>query len=569
MVVSGLTLTDGAASRDQDPSFSHGGAVHANGADLTLEQVVVADSQAADNGGGVSVEGGTLLVAASTITGNSADNGYNVGGGIHFDSAGAAGTALEVRGSIISENAAGPYGGGISALGPAPVTVTGSTISDNTASYTFSGMEVYIVEGSGGGVAADHLTVVGSRVIGNEAGSKGGGLSARSVVVSGSTIADNVAGDQGGGLHVSEYAQDEFHLDSSTVTGNRAPAGGGLYVGADLPVDLRMATLAANVGGGLFSNGEVALQGTVIGMNAGGDLAGQGSATLAYSLVQDPRLFPYTDLGGSIIGEDPLVGPLADHGGATETMLPASNSPVIDQGGRYGATSDQRGFPRPADDADTPNAVDGSDIGSVELTDAELAGPPQVASTARPTIAGLARVGETLHADGGGWEPDDVTLSYQWLRNDVPVPGATSASYTLTSSDLGRYLYGYDTRSRMSVRVTAAADGHRDGTRTSDHTAFVGKGILRMDGRPRVEGRPEVGSVLWARPWQATVAPRPRSVLVEWFLDGRSVGRASGDLRFRLRPQSRGQRVEVSFTYRAPKAYRSLTYVVEKRRRVR
>jgi hypothetical protein len=50
-------------------------------------------------------------------------------------------------------------------------------------------------------------------------------------------------------------------------------------------------------------------------------------------------------------------------------MLPADNSPVIDQGDAFGAVQDQRGVPRPVGLPGYPNAAggDGSDIGSVEL----------------------------------------------------------------------------------------------------------------------------------------------------------------------------------------------------------
>ena len=119
------------------------------------------------------------------------------------------------------------------------------------------------------------------------------------------------------------------------------------------------------------------------------------------SLVQDPRKTAPVAGGGSIIGEDPLLGPLADHGGPTETLLPASNSPVIDRGDAFGATTDQRGSARPVDHTQVPDAADGSDIGAVEVTATEMTGLPQVGSTARPIIAGRFRVGQTLHTDGG------------------------------------------------------------------------------------------------------------------------------------------------------------------------
>src|SRR5262249_46860660 len=59
-----------------------------------------------------------------------------------------------------------------------------------------------------------------------------------------------------------------------------------------------------------------------------------GAFTLTRSLVQTPD--DGTILAGStgyLVGEDPLLGPLGDHGGGTRTMLPAVGSPAIDAGG--------------------------------------------------------------------------------------------------------------------------------------------------------------------------------------------------------------------------------------------
>ena len=76
---------------------------------------------------------------------------------------------------------------------------------------------------------------------------------------------------------------------------------------------------------------------------------------------------------------DPKLGPLLDHGGYTATMAPLLGSLVIDQGKRGTTTTepndfDQRGFPRPTDQAGVVDAVDGdgSDIGAVELEEYQL-----------------------------------------------------------------------------------------------------------------------------------------------------------------------------------------------------
>ena len=528
--------------------------------------MVVSDSVVAWDGGGVHVSDGSLLITASTITGNSTTHGelaFGRGGGIFFDGGEAAGAALTIHHSTITGNRAGVYGGGVHSPGRQPVTVTASTVTGNTALSEVSFTEGIGILGEGGGISAGQLTVVDSTVAGNNAGSQGGGLQGQTVTVTGSTIAHNVA-DAGGGIAAAgSPSEDRVLVESSTVGGNRADVGGGLLAASDLPVEVTLSTVAGNaavIGGGLSVSGDLALQGTIVAMNPGGDLAGEGSATLDHSLVRDPRGFPYTDTGESIIGEDPLLGPQADNGGPTTTMLPASNSPVIDQGNAFGETVDQRGSPRPAD---------GADIGAVELTEAELTGLPQVGNVAPPLITGRVRVGRTLRTDGGTWEPAGVTRGYQWLRDGVPIPGATSASYTLTGDDFGWHRYSHAYRKRISLRVTAEAEGHRAGSMASDYTGYVRRGVLTMSERPRVTGRPKVGSVLRARPRMRAISPRPTGVFVRWYIRNRPLDHLRGARRLELMPWMRGKRVKVTFSYRPPAGYKPLSRVVRLHRRIR
>ena len=568
--VSGLTLTGGFARGSSDG----GGALRATGVDLVLDRLTVADNRTdGGNGGGIAITGAGVLVSGSRITGNTTGSPYapSRGGGIYFDDSGAPGAELAIHDSIISDNASGFGGGGIHSSRSAPVTVTRSTVSGNTASHTWRGSEAVVIHGNGGGISAGDLTVVQSRIVGNEAAAYGGGLEGGTVVVTRSTVADNRAGESGGGIFTG-HAEGGLRVESSTLTGNYAKkSGGGLRAAGAMPVEVNLSTIADNAaptGGGLSTVADITLHGSIVAMNAGGDLDGSGSATLIRSLVQDSRKTAPVAGGGSIIGEDPLLGPLADHGGPTETLLPASNSPVIDRGDAFGATTDQRGSARPVDHTQVPDAADGSDIGAVEVTATEMTGLPQVGSTARPIIAGRFRVGQTLHTDGGAWEPADPSLSYQWFRNGRPISGATEASYTLTPADHGTNHYGDNLKKRVAVRVTATAPEHREASAVSDYTAHVRKGTMRVSRPARVVGKLRVGSTLRAKARVGAITPRPTDVFVTWYLNGRYVDSARGRTRLKLEPRMRGKRVKVRFYYWHD-SYRRLKQVAKARRPVR
>ena len=99
----------------------------------------------------------------------------------------------------------------------------------------------------------------------------------------------------------------------------------------------------------------------------------EGQITAGTSLFQDaggevPNIV-VSPAASNILGQDPKLGALANNGGPTQTMKPAVDSPVLDQGAANTLTTDQRGLTRTvgllgiADGASS----DGTDIGSVEL----------------------------------------------------------------------------------------------------------------------------------------------------------------------------------------------------------
>jgi large repetitive protein len=75
-----------------------------------------------------------------------------------------------------------------------------------------------------------------------------------------------------------------------------------------------------------------------------------------------------------------------------------------------------------------------------------------------PTVTGTAIPGGLVRASNGGWSPAASSFRYQWLRTGVPIPGATSVSYQLSTEDAGK---------ELSVTVLAAAQGFNEGAASS------------------------------------------------------------------------------------------------------
>ncbi len=112
-------------------------------------------------------------------------------------------------------------------------------------------------------------------------------------------------------------------------------------------------------------------------------------------------------------------------------------------------------------------------------------------SKAPPLVSGTPQPGQGLSATRGTWTGDQLAFSFQWERCDAagagctPLPGATSATYTVTSGDLastlrvtvvGRNRLGSIATSSGSTSVVAGPPGSPTSTATPllSGTAQVG-----------------------------------------------------------------------------------------------
>ena len=111
-------------------------------------------------------------------------------------------------------------------------------------------------------------------------------------------------------------------------------------------------------------------------------------------------------------------------------------------------------------------------------------------ATGKPTISGTAQVGQTLTASKSDIaDPDgldNATFAYQWVSNDGStdrdITDATSSTYTITASELGR---------TIKVLVTFADDGGNHEIATSAATEAVAAAPnIPATGKPVIVGDP-------------------------------------------------------------------------------
>ena len=365
-----------------------------------------------------------MTVDSSQITDNHATGSTaSQGGGGIFDE----GNAFSLTASTVTGNTSANLGGGVSSDTKYGATITGSTISGNTSA-------------AGGGLALyeeltaknNPVSVQTTTISGNQA-PEGAGVEIRSVAagtpitIGSSTISGNTgvvpgAVSFGGGLLFTGSVANPIDVIDSTISGNSATHGGGVSLGnaAGTPliasgsngsIGFDNSTIAANTattnGGGIYlddytsgsttTSGIASINSTIVAGNtaagAGQDLVRASGSTgggfdTAFDLIQQPGNAPLLTSQSDILGKDPQLGPLANNGGPTQTMLPATTSPAIDQGhAKSGLATDQRGDPRTVVQPGVaePPGGDGTDIGSVELPPIAGAPPPATGPTSAPT----------------------------------------------------------------------------------------------------------------------------------------------------------------------------------------
>jgi hypothetical protein len=231
----------------------------------------------------------------------------------------------------------------------AATTITGPgasllTVSGNSTS------PVFVIDGS---ASLTGLTITGGN------GPFAGGLNASggATTLSNCTISGN-SGTYGGGL---SNAQGTLALSNCTITGNsNAHLGGGVFNGDNGAVSLTNCTVSGNSavgeGGGLatVSGGSLTLTNCTVYGNNNVGLVNQGSITLTNTIVAGniggDIAGGFTDVGGNLIGGDPMLAPLGEYGGPTPTMPLLPGSPAIGKGvsGPGSPTTDQRGLARGA-----------------------------------------------------------------------------------------------------------------------------------------------------------------------------------------------------------------------------
>ena len=316
----GVTTFENCIFEDNKAPFGNGGAINLTLGVANFDSCQFVGNEAFRGGSIYNFNNGTVSLFNSQVDSSRASNG----GGI-FNAA-----SLVINSSTFVGDSAG-NGGAINNTGTIQIDTV--TISGNQAE---NGAGIYHNQTSG--FASFIRTSTFSL---NAATNSGGGLFiANQIIIENSTISTNFAA-LGGGIAISHFTSPiaTLFLQSSTVAVNTATtSGGGIYLASSTNniLDISNSIIALNDG---IGGADIGTAGGVIqssDANLVGDTTGTGIAAEPLDLFGD-NLNPL----------DPLLGPLQNNGGKTETHALLTCSPAINSGfATISPFSDQRGFPR-------------------------------------------------------------------------------------------------------------------------------------------------------------------------------------------------------------------------------
>ena len=259
-----------------------------------------------------------------------------------------------------------------------------SIVAPNTTTADGDGIQIFVVDDSDEEVTLD-VTISGLSLSGGDSATAGGAIySVENLVLDGVSIEDSFSAVAGGAIYATmelrifnstlansrtdgdggaiavEGQNTVLIVDTSTVSGNSAERhGGAIYSLDENPEVFRIlnSTVYDNhadsdsngsgTGGGVWMlDGVLALEDTIVAANTDNGTAPNLDNVNAfatpkilakYNLIDDVAGSFLTQQAPNVLGEDPILLPLADNGGPTKTHLPdgnhpSGNSPILNAG---------------------------------------------------------------------------------------------------------------------------------------------------------------------------------------------------------------------------------------------
>ncbi|WP_418062442.1 hypothetical protein [Pimelobacter simplex] len=150
-------------------------------------------------------------------------------------------------------------------------------------------------------------------------------------------------------------------------------------------------------------------------------------------------------------------------------------------------------------------------------TSAPVAVQPPAASPVQnvtaPAITGTPKVGTTVTAQSGTWNPTPDSVVIEWFRSGSTTPIGTGPELVVPAAAEG---------GTLAIRVTAKKAGSSDGVAISAPVAVIPAAGAEVENvvLPAVAGKAKVGEMLAVHPGLWNPQPDPAQTEVSWFRSG-------------------------------------------------
>jgi hypothetical protein len=161
-------------------------------------------------------------------------------------------------------------------------------------------------------------------------------------------------------------------------------------------------------------------------------------------------------------------------------------------------------------------------------------------ATPEPSVLGTQRLGETISADIGDWDPN-ANLTFQWYSNQTPIDGATSKDLVIPEGIGG---------TRLSFVVTAQAYGYITVVKKWRSASLVGFKLLPPLHVDFDYCMPVVNGLCYVIPWMGPEYPAGTVVSYQWFRDGILIPRMTYP-EYNIGANDSGHHIRVKVTFSA------------------
>lgn len=320
------------------------------------------------------------------------------------------------------------------------------------------------------------------------------------------------SGNRGTSIHVQNGPT--IAITNVTFSNNGGSGLAVIEVSGSSTATINASTVADNSSYGIWNNGTVIIQNSILSNNDSVPYSGTENNCGSDSSIRTISLGYNIDGGnncvftatGDISNTNPLLLPLGDYGGSTQTRGLPLNSPAIDAGSPTNCpATDQRGTERPQDGDGDSTAT--CDIGAYELL--------------RQTISGITISGDTEglinsdHTFVATIAPVTTTqpITYIWeASNQSPI---THTGKGITDS----VIFNWSGTGTQIVTVTV---NNGLGSQSDTH-AFTATAGTQAISAVSISGN-TAGSVASTYPFTATVSPSnaTQPITFTWQTDGQS-----------------------------------------------